>query len=516
MNENDGIARTSIHPAGTRLGAFLAVCVAIGVATIASAHTVAPVNPGATQATRNVVNWLAHLPNRVDNRVLSGFFGGYSAWTFSTAQLDGLHTATGQYAGLFGGDYGAGWATDPNPTNLIDFTCNAALKTHWNNGGVVTVSVACPSPGFADGGNLRTHLANFADLLNPATTTGARWRTYLDKMAQGLADLRDAGVPVLWRPFHEMNGNWFWWGAQDANTFKSVWIDMYNYFTNTKGLNNLIWVYAPDFGPGSWTSYYPGAAYVDVVGLDVYDDNPGTSLTLNAAYNAITGLNKTFVFAEIGPDTLGSFDYSKWANAFWQKFRKAAYFFAWNDGWAPQANLNASLLMNDPWVVNLGEINLASISEPPVVLYDFENSTQSWAGSNITGGPWSTNEWWFGRGYSLKADVNFSAADKTYWLSRTATTNLSGFSQLKARVRHASWGNPGSGVVALIFVQTGAGFAWYSSGFYAVNSGGATTLALSLAGIPNINDVRKLGVAFVAPSNASGLSSIYVDYVTLE
>ncbi|MDD2762978.1 MAG: glycosyl hydrolase [Opitutaceae bacterium] len=476
-----------------------------------------PVNANATQATRDVVNWLAHLPNRLDNKVTSGFFGGYSAWTFSTTQLDALYTATGQYPGIFGADYGAGWATADDPTTLIDYTCNDTLETYWNNGGLVTVSVHCPSPGYANGGNLNTHLANFADLLNPATETGARWRTYLDKMALGLADLQSAGVTVLWRPFHEMNGDWFWWGAQNSTTFKNVWIDMYNYFTTTKGLNNLIWVYAPDFGPGSWTSFYPGASYVDVVGLDVYDDNPGTSVTLNSAYNAMVGLNKTFAFTEIGPDTQGSFDYYKWANAFWQKFRKATFFYAWNDGWSPQSNVNASPFMNDPWVVNRGEISLGSITEPVTILYDFEGpSTQSWAGSNITGGPWSVNDWWVSRGYTLKADVNFSAADKTYWLSRTANTSLVGYSQLKARVKHASWGNPGSGVVALIFIQTGSGWAWYSSGFFSINSSGATTLSMSLAGVANLNYVRKIGVAFVAPGDASGSSSIYVDYVTAE
>ncbi|MFA5057853.1 MAG: glycosyl hydrolase, partial [Opitutaceae bacterium] len=361
-----------------------------------------PVNPNATQSTRDVVNWLAHLPNRLDNKVTSGFFGGYSAWTFSTTQLDALYTATGQYPGIFGADYGAGWATADDPTTLIDYSCNGTLETYWNNGGLVTISVHYPSPGYANGGNLNTHLSNFADLLNPATDTGARWRAYLDKTAQGLAALQTAGVTVLWRPFHEMNGSWFWWGTQDANTFKNVWIDMYNYFTTTKGLNNLIWVYAPDFGPGSWTSYYPGAAYVDMVGLDVYDDNPGSSVTLASAYNSMTGLGKTFAFTEIGPDTQGSFDYYKWANAFWQKFRKATYFYAWNDGWAPQSNQNSWALMNDPWIVNRGEISLGSLTEPVNILYDFEGgSTQSWNKSNVTGGPWSVTEWWVSRGYTL-------------------------------------------------------------------------------------------------------------------
>lgn len=485
-------------------------------AVLASAHTVSPVNPQATQATRDVLNWLAHLPNRIDNRVVSGFFGGYSNVTFSTTQLEELHNVTGQYPGIFGADYGAGWATASDPTTLIDYSCNDTLKTYWANGGLITINVCYPSPGYPDGGRFNMKLTNFEDLLNPNTETGQRWRAYLDKTAEGLADLRDAGVTVLWRPFHEMNGDWFWWGDQDTTTFKNVWIDMYNYFTNTKGLNNLIWVYAPDFGRGNRTAYYPGANYVDIVGLDVYDDNPESSWTLSIAYNEMIGLGKPFAFTEIGPDTCGTFDYSKWPAVLRQKYPKAVYFYAWNDQWAPHYNLNASALMNDAWTVNLGEINLASITEPVNILYDFEGSTQSWVGSNVSGGPWSVTEWYYSCGYSLKADVNLLSGTKDYWLYRRSNHNLSGYTYLKARVKHAPWGYMGSGMVALLYIKTGNNWAWYDSGFVQINSSGATTLTLPLSGVANLNYVREIGVVFVAPVDAIGVSSVYVDYVTLE
>lgn len=495
---------------------LLVILMTCWLATIVNAHTVSPVNSGATQSTRDVLNWLAHLPSRVDNRVTTGFFGGYSNVTFATTQLDALYSATGQYPGIFGADYGAGWATADDPTTLIDYSCNDTLKTYWNNGGLITINVHYPSPGYANGGNLGTKLTNFSDLLNPATETGARWRSYLDKTAQGLADLRDAGVTVLWRPFHEMNGDWFWWGNQNTATFKNVWIDMYNYFTNTKGLNNLIWVYAPDFGRGNRTAYYPGAGYVDIVGLDVYDDNPGSSATLPTAYNEMTGLGKPFAFTEIGPDTCGSFDYAKWPAALRQKYPKAAYFFAWNDQWAPQNNLNAYALINDIWSVNRGEINLSDITEPVNILYDFEGSTQSWSKTNVSGGPWSVTEWFYSCGYSLKADVNLSAASKAYYLYRTAAQNLSGKSYLKAHVKHAAWGDVGSGMSALLYMKTGSGYTWYDSGFSAINSSAATTLTIPLDGKLYLNDVREIGVVFVAPADASGATSVYVDYVTAE
>lgn len=59
------------------------------------AHTVSPVNPNAQQTTKAVMNWLAHLPNRTENKVLSGAFGGYSHDTFSMAETDRIRSATG-------------------------------------------------------------------------------------------------------------------------------------------------------------------------------------------------------------------------------------------------------------------------------------------------------------------------------------------------------------------------------------------------------------------------------------
>ncbi|TYP71312.1 glycosyl hydrolase [Paenibacillus methanolicus] len=495
----------------------------LGASVIASAdaHTVGTVNVNASQKTKDTLNWLAHLPNRTANKTVSGFFGGYSGHTFSTQQLEELRTATGQHPGIFGCDYGAGWASASDPTTLINYDCNSGLKSYAAAGGLATVNVHYPSPGVATGGNLNTKLANFGDLLNPSTDTGARWRAYLDKTAVGLQDLENAGVTVLWRPFHEMNGDWFWWGNQDAAAFKNAWIQMYNYFTVTKGLDNLIWIYAPDFSRGNRTAYYPGANYVDIVGLDAYDDNPASSVT---GYDELVALGKPFAFTEIGPDSQGTFDYAKWINAIKTNFPKTVYFFAWNDGWAPHRNQNASALLNDAWTVNRGEIALSSITEAggsgggggsATTLYDFEGSTQSWAGGNVTGGPWTVSEWKAGGASGLKADINLGAATKSYTLYRAAAHNLSGKSLLKARVATASWGSFGSGMTAKLYIKTGSGYQWYDSGAVSVTSAG-TTLSLSLAGKANLGDVREIGVEFGGAANGSGTSSIYADSVTVE
>lgn len=148
-------------------------------------------------------------------------------------------------------------------------------------------------------------------------------------------------------------------------------------------------------------------------------------------------------------------------------------------------------------------------------LYDFESGTQSWSGNHISGGPWTTNEWKSKGTNSLKADVYYSS-NSSHSLYITANQNLSGKTSLKATVKHASWGNIGSGIQATLYVKTGSGWTWYESGNTQINSAGGTTLTLSLSGVQNLSAVRELGVEFRASSGSSGQSAIYVDNISVQ
>nr|MDH3162721.1 glycosyl hydrolase [Bacillus licheniformis] len=75
---------------------IFAALLAFAVSRPSYAHTVSPVNPNAQPTTKAVMNWLAHLPNRTESRVMSGAFGGYSLDTFSTAEADRIKQATGR------------------------------------------------------------------------------------------------------------------------------------------------------------------------------------------------------------------------------------------------------------------------------------------------------------------------------------------------------------------------------------------------------------------------------------
>lgn len=115
-------------------------------------------------------------------------------------------------------------------------------------------------------------------MLTVGTELNTLWKKQLDKIAVHLKVLQEAGVPVLWRPYHEMNGVWFWWCDHPGDDgFKRLWISMFKYFTEEHKLRNLIWVWntnAPRDIPGDeafdYELFYPGDQYVDVLAADVY------------------------------------------------------------------------------------------------------------------------------------------------------------------------------------------------------------------------------------------------------
>ncbi|MGI4736973.1 MAG: glycosyl hydrolase [Janthinobacterium lividum] len=106
-----------------------------------------------------------------------------------------------------------------------------------------------------------------------ADTTGSRYQLLkrdIDSIAVQLKKFQAANIPVLWRPLHEAPGAFFWWGAKGPEAYKALWHMLYKRLTNYHHLHNLIWVYSTTQSPPA--SWYPGDAYVDITGPDLYLD----------------------------------------------------------------------------------------------------------------------------------------------------------------------------------------------------------------------------------------------------
>lgn len=328
--------RFTLFPALVLAGA----CVAAGAA-------VEPANPKASAKTRAVLDYFHSLSGKPTKRILSGQFTNFGRGT-NLRVLEEIHELTGHWPALMGVDYadfGRGGLTCEAP--------NQAAIAYWKQGGLVTVSAHLYNPANPQGGGLRDKGVKIADLLQPDTDTHRRWMQELDQLAAGLQELKAAGVVVLWRPFHEMNGGWFWWGAQEPDSFIRVWQHMFTYFSETKGLDNLLWVYGPNHGQKT-AAYYAGDRFVDLVGLDAYTDLIDPEHI--KGYAEVAALPKPFGFTEYGPhgssNPPGDYDYRRFLAGIEKNFGKTCFFMSWNGKWSLARNQNTTELLSNPAIAN--------------------------------------------------------------------------------------------------------------------------------------------------------------------
>ncbi|AIQ70407.1 glycosyl hydrolase [Paenibacillus graminis] len=205
-----------------------------------------------------------------------GMISGQHDYLESPDEFNGkLKTTSGQYAALHGYELGA---IDNQTAQQIDIQRQAVVDSaiRWHkSGGIVTMSYHENLPGTAPAwSNVSRSLseADFAKYITPGTVQYNALIAELDKTARSLKKLANAGVPVLWRPYHEMNGGWFWWGQKSS--FSKLWNIMFDRYTAYHKLHNLLWVWSPN-AKNQWSDepadYYPGAGKVDVLALDIYE-----------------------------------------------------------------------------------------------------------------------------------------------------------------------------------------------------------------------------------------------------
>ena len=247
--------------------------------------------------------------------------------------VGGLHRKTDRWPALLGADYGY----DDIPPFLN--STNRFLEKHAEAGGIVTVSMHPKNP-WQNSEVGDREIGNFRELLTEGSRPNKNYRRQLDSVAKGLARLRDNNIVVLWRPFHEMNGGWFWWCPEQngdwptRNEFKALWMDMFRYFTKVKQLDNLLWVYSAAVQKGtserSAIEYYPGDKYVDIVGLDWYMDDID-ELDSFQSYSQLVSLNKPLGLTEFGPLSKrnGQFDCNKLNEAL-EKYPEIRFFLFWH------------------------------------------------------------------------------------------------------------------------------------------------------------------------------------------
>lgn len=171
------------------------------------------------------------------------------------------------------------------------------------SGAVLTASWHAPNPHTGGPYNDRSW-HDLGALLGDTPEAAAFWADY-DEQLTVLAELQAAGVPVVFRPFHESNGDWFWWGRPNATTFKTLWKQMQQRAWSA-GIHNVVWAYSFNAVTGSHISdpakLVP--ATVDLAGIDSYWPATGSHRGQQpsmAGYAAVAKRVPRMAITEVGP-----------------------------------------------------------------------------------------------------------------------------------------------------------------------------------------------------------------------
>jgi mannan endo-1,4-beta-mannosidase len=240
----------------------------------ASPHA-APVNQDATPAAQALLKKLDEISGQYTLTGQHNFPDEVSRWS------DRDYDLTGKFPAIFGQDFGFAADADKDSTEGRPSMIEEAER-QYRDGAVIALTWHAVRPTddepvtFHD--SVQDHLTDFEwkELLTPGTDIYNRWAEQVDVIAGYLRQLQEAGVPVLFRPYHEMNGNWFWWGGRPGEDGSAaLYRQLYDRLVHVHHLNNLIWVWnvnSPSENAGPIEPYFPGPRYVDVVTMDIYGE----------------------------------------------------------------------------------------------------------------------------------------------------------------------------------------------------------------------------------------------------
>jgi len=235
-----------------------------------------PVNPNATPEAKALLKYLYSLEGK---NTLSGQHNYGNELIRST---DTVKQITGKLPAI--------WGSDMLPLGKLHGTMqdvvDEAIRQH-EKGSIITLMYHQVKPfdhdslGFSRSVKGRVTDEQWEQIVTPGTEYYNMLIGKIDKVASYLKQLQDRNIPVLWRPYHEMNGIWFWYGdRQGPGGFEKLWKIMYDRYVNHHQLNNLIWVWNAN-GPRDWEDdqayayelFYPGNDFVDILAADIYKND---------------------------------------------------------------------------------------------------------------------------------------------------------------------------------------------------------------------------------------------------
>lgn len=292
-------------------------------------------NPDATKEAQALFDYICEI---YKNNIISG--QQESTWMGSDQyEFEYIYKNTGKYPAIRGLDY---MNDDFNGVN------KRAAEWH-KKGGIVTICWHCGcdfSGSWSE--SMNTEITDWDKALTEGTPEYETLIKGMDKAAAALKELKEQNIPVLWRPFHEFDGAWFWWGKGGEENFKKLWIMMYDRYTNYWELDNLIWVLGYSGNGKNYDKWYPGDEYVDIAGADSYSDGANGKLYKNVS--KVVGEEMPIAFHECG--RVPTVEQLEKDNTDW------VWFMTWHTEYITDHNDTTTLneIYNSDYVITLDEL----------------------------------------------------------------------------------------------------------------------------------------------------------------
>ncbi len=324
------------------------------------------IDPKATQAARDLYSLLR---SNYGKKIFSGAMGEVG---WGTAYVDAVAEAAGACPAIVGFDF---IHLPYSPSNWIDYSDITPVRKAWEAGCIPAFTWHWNVPTSQGGTDMSFNAQSSAFDASKVTVPGT-WENEVAeadvaKMAATLLKIQEAGIPVLWRPFHEANGDftwgaWFWWGKKGPQVVKQLWSWLYDKLTVEYDIHNLVWVWTVDYSSEGrladlslLRSAYPGDDKVDILGADIYEDAAfGVRTDVFTLLRSVGSGRKMVALSECGK--LLSPDKALSDGALWSYFMA---WYEWNDN-GPAIGTDFSTasewrtVLHNPLVINRGDFSL--------------------------------------------------------------------------------------------------------------------------------------------------------------
>ncbi|MFI5152673.1 MAG: glycoside hydrolase family 26 protein [Chitinophagales bacterium] len=304
--------------------------------------------PSDTRATNETI----HLFQNLRKIPAKGFMFGHQddlaygvGWKYEEGRSD-IHDVTGDYPALYGWELGRIELDQPLNLDSVPFDkMKDFIREGYERGGVITVSWHLNNP--LTGKTAWQPAPGTVASILPGGQKNSLYTSWLDKIATFFLSLKGSKgelIPVIFRPFHELNGSWFWWGGKNCSPteMKQLYRFTVSYLRDLKNVHNLLYAYNTDrfASKEDYLERYPGDEWVDIMGFDIYQGNnikknedfmAEFDKTLSTLESIALEKNKIPALTEFGYNGLP--DSSWWTNVFLKTLAKhqLAYALAWRN-----------------------------------------------------------------------------------------------------------------------------------------------------------------------------------------